>query len=260
MAMKLLHTGAGALAIVLAMTLGACNAVADSRVVLDFRALTVDGVAESTFAVNQPVWIQLALRNAGSDSTTLWLSSRWPHGIRCELPPTYEGSATTLPQPERADYSSFAIHLAPGQAYTWQFALAECIRVTDDGIVPLVIRLDSPFISARAQVMFRGRLGLSDLRRLTDELGKMIASSRYDDREKALRSLLAIDEAAALPLLNQAITHPSRDVQMFAVEVATRLKATAVLERALQSESEDVRQAAEYYLRALKAGRSPWQR
>ncbi len=250
----------------------ACAGGAELRnsMVLTGTPVRAFGGAAKAFAINEPVWMSLELRNRGSRSVNLLLSGDEHGGVVCTPAAGYRGRVRFTPNRIAIDQLQEIKRttIEPGHSATVEVLLADYFTASAEGVMPIECRLrawdedhHTLTFTTVVPVKFMPALTGSKARAVVRRLESVLASGDEPARIRAVKSALGLSASLAWGLLQKAISDRSEVVQMAALTVAPALEARGderarFLGQAAKSDKQSVRERADEELRKVnRSGR-----
>ncbi len=241
------------LVVFLAAAGGVKGADSQATMVLTGNTVRAFGGPAGEFAINEPVWISLELRNRGSRSVVLLLSADEHGGVVCTPAAGYRGRVKFTQNRIAIDQFQEIpkrTTIEPGAAVTVDVLLADYLKPSAAGVLPIECSLRawdedkrpitfSTVVPVKFIPALTGAKAAAMVRRLED----VLASGNEPARIRAVKSVLGLSANVAWRLLGKAITDRSEVVRMTARTVAPALEArgdqrTRFLEQAAKSDKQ----------------------
>ena len=225
--------------------------------VLNVNCKDVWGKARSEFAVNEPVWLSLSIRNSNQTPIYFWVEAGRYNGLFCQAAKGHEAKVSIVPRDVVFDEPFRKIVLAPRQGtFVGDSLLGDFLRVSGAGSLPLNCSIDLKdkdfrpvVLEAKVRLQFKSALDEQEVKKLVDGLRKHYDSGDETTRVRMVRSAQSVPSPATIELLDKSISDKSETVQLVTLDVLSTInvpkeQVLPLLRKAAQSNREAVQQIA----------------
>ncbi|MBN1918435.1 MAG: HEAT repeat domain-containing protein [Verrucomicrobia bacterium] len=229
---------------------------------LEVQCEQASGKAGDSFALNEPVWFSLSLRNVGTEPTSVWISGDPHRGAACSAAQKSAAKVKPVPQRIYLERNFRQVSLAPGEAIGAHLLLGEFLIVTERGVVEIQCSIrvmagdqQPVVVTATREVTFTEKLDDEALRDLVKQLREDFEGGSEEIRIRMVRSVQSLDTIPeAVDFLILAGSTDSEEVQLTVVDVLSKLprrneELDALLRHLSHSRRQAVRRSAEAALR-----------
>ena len=247
-------------AAIMIATIGVNEVKADSSLltglVLNIQPRDLRGTATNRFAINEPVWLSVALQNTSSVPISLWVDHDEGRGLTCQPAHGYEARATMIPRDIPLERNFKHLVLDSGEEIRIDVPISEFFRVQEEGAFFVACEMGvkddkEKFITVNAVggLQFTNGLKAQEISMLVDQLQEQFDSGDEDTRVRMVKSSGSCPPSAVMEFLAKALSDKSERVQLAAVEVLSSMsrpkeRVLPLLQKAAKSADKSVRRRA----------------
>ena len=231
---------------------------AESGLCLTVHLVNLQKKPVTDFAIDEPVWLCVELKNTNSEPMSIWLNGDKNRGITCRPEDHSREKIKCVSKGVSLEQNFHMTVLSPGKGITVEVPLGDFMAMTESGTLGLLCAMEIKdqkrqwlIIESEISVHVNDRLTSRDMLRLFGQIKEMLSSGDEQTRIRMVRSCHSLPGQEKMAALTIVLADDTEDVQLAALEVfamsgISKEQAAPFLQKALQSKFEAVRSSATF--------------